>query len=171
MTDDDAPFETYWSGEAFVPLLRHAPRLRRAMKVGERYWLARHEPQSSASVRHWHACIGEAWKNLPEDIASDFPTTEHLRKWALIKAGWEDHHCIPCSCPGEARRVASMVRPLDRFAVVQMSGDVVTVYRARSQKRLGKKAFQEVKEKGLGVLADLLGITVEQLSSNAGRAA
>lgn len=48
--------------------------------------------RSSKQHRWLFACIRKAFETLPEKQIPRFPTAEHLRKGALIKAGWCDIH-------------------------------------------------------------------------------
>ena len=151
------PLAFDWTGENMSPKL---PKLAdKFYVVGEVYRLAPHEERSAVSHRHYFASINEAHNNLPEDIADKLPTPEHLRKFALVKAGYRDERAIVCPTKGEAMRVAAFVRPLDDFAVVETDGLVVTVYTAKSQsmRAMGKKTFQESKDAVLRIIAELIG--------------
>lgn len=151
------PLAFDWTGDAMSPKL---PKLAdKFYVVGEVYRLAPHEERSAASHRHYFASINEAHNNLPDEIAERLPTPEHLRKFALIRAGYRDERTIVCPTKGEAMRVAAFVRPLDDFAVVETDGLVVTVYTAKSQsmRAMGKKTFQESKDAVLRIIAELIG--------------
>jgi hypothetical protein len=90
---------------------------------------------------------------------------EHLRKYALVKAGYHDKRSIVCSSRAEALRLASFIRPMDDFAVIGTNGPVVTVLTAKSQsmKAMGRKEFQASKDAVLNVLAEMIGTTREAL--------
>lgn len=155
------PFE--WDGEVMRPL-----RPRRAdafYTVGERYIMAPVEQRSDPSHRHEFAWLREAWMTLPDQMAERFPTSEHLRKFALIKAGYCDGHTITCASKAEALRVAAFIRPIDEFAVVVTNGATVTRYTAKSQSRraMGGKVFQESKQAIMEVIAGMLGVDPGQL--------
>ena len=64
----------------------HPKRVKLDVGAVHGWQLAEH--RSKASHDHFFAIINEAWKNLPEDMGDDFPSPEHLRKWALIKSGF-----------------------------------------------------------------------------------
>lgn len=134
--------------------------------IGEVYPMAAEPAASKKSRDHYFAVVGEAFKNLPEAYDGRWPTDDHLRKWALIKAGYSDERSIVCASKAEALRVAAFVKPMDPYAVVVPSEAVVTVYTAKSQKlkAMGAKEFKESKDAVLGVLADLLDVTPEALS-------
>lgn len=166
---EPSPVAFEWNGEAMVPTPRFAKLCDTQFVVGENYVLVPHEGRSAASHGHYFAALTEAWRNLPEAEGSRFPSVEHLRKWALIKAGFADERSIVCSSKAEARRLAAFVQPLDGYAVVLASEAVVKVYTAQSQshRAMGAKAFQESKEKVLEILAGLLGTDVSALAANA----
>jgi hypothetical protein len=141
--------------------------------VGQTYPLIVHEERSTASHSHYFAAVNEAWKNLPEDEAERFPTSEHLRKWALIKAKYADERSVVCSTKAEAQRVAAFVKPLDDYAVVIVSGATVSMFTAKSQsaRAMDKAEFQKSKQDVLDIVAAMIQVTPKELSSNVGAAA
>lgn len=170
----DRPILYVWDGEAHRPANRHWQRLADAQFViGEPVALVRHEERSMASHRAYFAAIRESWLNLPEELAETYPTAEHLRKRALIATGYRDERSIVCASKAEARRVAAFIKPMDEYAVVDVSEAVVRVYTAQSQsmRAMGNKAFQASKTAVLEHVAGLIGTTPQALSENAGRAA
>ncbi|MBO1904621.1 hypothetical protein KHP60_05710 [Microvirga sp. 3-52] len=168
-----APILFHWTGEAMVPHRRFQKECDRSFVVGEEYRLAVQEHRSQASHSHYFAAIHLAWMNLPESQADRFPTEEHLRKYALIKAGYRDERSIVCNSKAEAQRIAAFIKPMDEFAVVTTFEAVVTVWTAKSQSKaaMGKQVFQESKNKVLDVLAEMIGTQPETLTRNVGRAA
>jgi hypothetical protein len=166
------PLPCQWDGEAFRPLPRFARIADKHYVVGETYSLVTHEERSEASHRHYYAALHEVWQNLPDPWATMFPTSEHMRKHALIKAGYCDQRSIACASKAEAQRVAGFIRPMDEYAVVIASEAVVTVYTAKSQsyRAMGRKDFYASKEAVLGWCASLIGTTADELQ-RAGEAA
>lgn len=164
MTDSFPPMTFDWNGEVFVPL--HPRRADKYLTVGHRYTLVQHFERSSATHNHEFAWLSEAWQNLPEAMAERWPTPEHLRKWALIRAGYSDSHTITCNSKAEAVRVAAFIRPIDEFAVVILNGTTVTRYTAKSQSRraMGAADFQRSKELIMDVIAKLIGVKPAALS-------
>jgi hypothetical protein len=162
-----------WSGEAMVPRARFHNLANAHYVVGELYRLEAIEERSAVSHRHYFACIHDAWLNIPEHLADRFPTSEALRKFALIKTGYADERSIVCATKAEAQRVAAFVKPMDTYAVVAVSEAVVTVYTAKSQsmKAMGRKVFQESKDAVLGYVADLIGVTPDALAQRKREAA
>ena len=159
------PIVYQWDGECMIPLQRLRKRCDELFVVGERYTLIPHEDRSGRSHRHYFASVKSAWENLPEVMAERFPTPDHLRKWALIRAGYRDERSIVAASKTEALRIASFVRPIDEYAVVTVSEAVVTIYTAKSQstKAMGKKDFQASKEKVLDVLAEIIDVSRKEL--------
>lgn len=168
-----APLTYFWDGEAMAPLLRFKKIADKQFVVGEQYTLVVNEERSSASHKHYFAAITEAWRNLPENIAEEFPTAEHLRKYALIKAGFADKRSMFGANKAEAVRIAAFVKPIDPYALVTVSDCMVTVYTAQSQsmKAMGKKVFQGSKDAVLEICAAMVGVTKDSLSHEAGKAA
>lgn len=167
------PIPMRWDGEAFAPLPRFAKEADRQFVIGEVYRLAPVEERSMASHGHFFACVHDAWANLPEHLAPMFPTETHLRKWALVRAGYADHRSIVAASKAEAQRIAAFVKPMDEFAVVSVKEATVNVWTAQSQsmKAMGKKAFQDSKTKVIEILDDMVGVDRGALAKNAGQAA
>lgn len=155
----NAPLPFRWTGEAFEPLPRARRACDEAFVIGEVYTLAEEKARSAATHRHYFAMINEAWQTLPEHMASQFPTAEHLRKFALIKTGFADSRQIVAASKAEALRLAAFIRPLDEYGVVTVEGAVVTHWTAQSQstRAMGAKRFQESKTAVLDYIASLSG--------------
>lgn len=169
-----APITFQWDGEAMAPAsVFWARKADEAFVIGETYRLVEHHDRSMASHNHYFAAITEGWQNLPEHLAERFPTAEHLRKYALVRAGYADERSIVCASKAEAQRVAAFVKPMDDFAVVVVSEATVKVYTAQSQsmKAMGKKAFQDSKTAVLDVIDEMIGVERGATSREAGRAA
>lgn len=163
-----------WTGDSFVP--RSAYWQTEADKqyvVGQVYKIEAVEERSIRSHNRYFACIAEAWKNMPDDLLPLFPTAEHLRKHALIKAGYCDKRSIVCGSTSEARKVMAFIQPIDSYAIVTVAGTVVSIYTAQSQamRAMGKKTFNESAERVLDEAAKLIGVSVEDLRHTAGKAA
>jgi hypothetical protein len=154
------PLVFTWSGTAMEILPRFAREADRRFVIGERYTLDEIQERSAASHRHYFASVNTAWASLPETIGAQFPTSEHLRKFCLIKAGFHNHRSIVARSKTEAQRIAAFVRPMDEFAIVTVSECVVNVFTAQSQshRAMGKQQFARSKESVLQVLDDLLGV-------------
>lgn len=158
-----------WNGDAMVPLPGFQRRCDAEFVVGEVYNLEAIEQRSAKSHAHFFASVNEAWQNLPENLVEQFPTSEQLRKWCLIRAGYAEHRNIVAASKAEAQRIAAFVKPMDSYAVVTVRESVVTVYTAESQsmKAMGKQRFQESKDAVLSLLATMIGTDPVEL----GRAA
>lgn len=168
-----APLSMLWDGEALRPASPFwARQCDKELVIGERYEFIEHHDRSSNSHRHYFAAVTEAWRNLPEDLASRFPTAEHLRKYALIQCGYADSHTLICSSKAEALRLAAFVTPCDAFSVVKVTNAAVERFTAKSQssKAMGKKDFQESKDAVLDYVAGMIGVARQQLAT-AGKAA
>jgi hypothetical protein len=161
--DTFPPQHFEWNGEAMIPL--HPRRADKTFVVGQRYSLVQYEERSSASHNHEFAWLKEAWLSLPEHLADKFPSPEHLRKFALIRAGYSDSHTITCRSKAEATRVAAFIRPIDEFAVVIVQGTTVTRFTAKSQSKraMGAKEFYESKERIMEVVARMLNVAPQEL--------
>jgi hypothetical protein len=107
--------------------------------------------------------VGEAWSNLPEYLADEFPTPDDLRKWALIRTGFCDIQKV----------TGNKLLRFKGYSVVTTDADGVTTIRtARSQSfaSMGKKEFEASKTAVLDYLAAMINVTPEDLMK-AGKAA
>jgi hypothetical protein len=167
------PLEFVWAEGAMRPLDRFQKRAAGQYVEGEVYRLGVVEERSSNSHSHYFASVTEAWRNLPEGAAEQFQTADHLRKFALIKCGFFNVRTVALGSQAEAERVASFVKPLDEYAIVTVTGAVVSIYTAKSQsyRAMPKGEFQQSKQAVLDYLASMVGVSAKQLGDEAGRAA
>lgn len=135
--------------------------------AGEIVPLVRHEERSEVSHRHEFAWLREAWQSLPDHLAQEYPTSERLRKTALIRTGWCTVQDYPCGSHAEALRwIVNLRRELDEYSIVEVSASVVRVFRARSQARGAMNAadFQASKTSVLEWISGLLGVEPDTLT-------
>jgi hypothetical protein len=139
------------------------------LDVGQVHGWQMAEHRSAKSHDHFFAVVNEAWKSLPEAMADDFPSPEHLRKWALIKAGFCSETRIVCANNSEAMTLATKAKQMDKFALVAIDGKAVTIWTADSQRKdaMGRKLFQEAKERALDVISQLIGTDAASLKEAA----
>lgn len=163
------PIAFRWAGDAMVPLPRFDQIANREFVIGEVYRMAPVEERSEVSHRHEFGWLREAWLSLPERFADQFPTTEHLRKRALIEAGFYTETVIDCGSQAAALRVAAFARGEDEFALVITRGPVVVVRKAKSQSRraMDKAEFQASKTALMEVVSDMLGVAPATLAKQA----
>jgi hypothetical protein len=155
-----------WNGSEMVPMRPKAAD--KAYVIGQRYWLEEASERSWISHRHEFAWVGEAWANLPHDLADLYPTPEHLRKRALIQAGFYNEAIIDAGSKAAALRMAAYARNEDEFAAVFVRGPLVIVRKAKSQRmhghdRMDKDEFQRSKTAIMEVIAEMIGVTPERL--------
>lgn len=145
----------------------HPKRIK--LDVGEVHGWQMAEHRSAKSHDHFFACVNEAWKSLPEDMADDFPSPEHLRKWALIKSGFCSETRIVCANNNEAMALATKAKAMDRYSIVAIDGKAVTIWTADSQRKdaMGRKVFQDAKEKALHIISQLIGTDAATLKEAA----
>lgn len=168
-----APLLCEWTGDSFRPLGRYASKADRQLVVGERYKITEWSDRSDATHRHEFAWLREAWQNLPESIADLYPSPEHLRKRALIQAGYFNEMVIDAGSNAAAIRVSRGFMAHDEFCVAVVRGTVVAVRTAKSQSRrsMDRKEFQASKTAIMEVVAQMIGVLPADLERNAERAA
>lgn len=159
------PLAYQWDGEALIP---RVPRLAdKHMVVGETYMMVPHEDRSDATHKHEFVWLREAWMNLPEDVAVNYPTPEHLRKRALIEAGYCDETIVDAGTKAAALRTAAFVRAIDDFAMVFVKDQFVIRRTAKSQSRraMKKAEFQASKTAIMEIISNMIGVTPAELQS------
>lgn len=156
-----------WNGNAMVPLNHRAAT--RQFVVHDKYRLERREERSTQAHAHQFAWLHEAWLNLPEKLADLYPSAEHLRKRALIDAGYYDEMIVDAGSHAAAVRVAGAFRSIDDFAVVIVRGPLVVRRTAKSQSRraMNKAEFQASKTALMETVASLIGTTTAALRHEA----
>lgn len=160
------PLDMVWAEGCLRPAnLFWARKAAERFAEGEVVTVVTQEDRSAKSHRHYFAAIKQAWENLPPLMAERFRNPEMLRAYALIKAGYCDSTSTVCASPRDAQRMADFIRPIDAFRLVEREGRVVTVYTAKSQsyRAMAKKDFQEVKDKVLGIISQMIGVKANEL--------
>lgn len=174
MSDALPPLPFKWNGETMEPANPHWARRADALyAIGETYLMEPHEQRSRATHNHQFAEVAEAWKNLPEKWAARLPTPEHLRKYALIKAGYADSRTFVAASAKQARDLVAFLRPSDEFSIVTADAATVTIWTAQSQSQraMGKARFQASKQAVLEVISAMIEVTPAALRDNTARAA
>jgi len=163
------PIAFIWKAGAFHPLGRARALAASHYGEGEIVELAPVEERSARSHDHQFAWLKTAWLSLPERIAEDFPTPDHLRKRALILAGFYHETIVDAGSNAAALRVAAFMRGDDEFAHVVVRGPLVVRRRAKSQSRrtMDKVEFQASKTGVMAIVADMLGVPAETLEKAA----
>jgi len=131
------------------------------------YLLEAHSERSYKRHRAYFAALHEAWWSLR---VGDFPSPEHLRKFALIKTGHYDERVLACDTAAQAERVAAFVRPLDEFSIIVRDDSLVRVWTAKSQsyKKMGRDEFNRSMDEVLDYVAGLVGVSREELDREGG---
>lgn len=170
-----APLRLRYEGEGDFRVVSNywAAKADQEFVVGEVYAMVEHHDRSANSHRHYFAVIADAWRTMPDMMLEQYPTSEHLRKKALVWKGYRDERTIVAASQAEAERVAAFIKPMDDFAVVTVRDAVVRVWTAKSQsvKAMGAKEFQQSKTDVLEFISEILGTTRDELSKVGGMAA
>lgn len=137
--------------------------------VGDVHGWQMTEHRSAKSHDHFFACVNDAWKSLPESLGDEFPSPEHLRKWALVKAGFCSESKIVCASNDEAIKLVMSAKAMDKYAVIEIDGKVVTIWRAESQRKdaMGREEFQRAKDRALHIISALIGADVTAMEKAA----
>lgn len=160
------PLPMVWTDDGvFKPLERYAKRADQQFAVGEIYRVTVEEERSMASHGAYFAQLKRIHDNLPEKIAQEFPTVEHFRKRALIRTGFCSHRHIVLQSDRDALTVAAMMGEVDEYALVEVKGNVVHVYRPQSQsvQAMKKEEFEASRIAVLELGARLIGVNREDL--------
>lgn len=158
-----APVYFEWDGEVMKPWPRFHNVVNAEYVVGQSYPLVTVEHRSQASHNHYFARLTDLWANLPERIAVQFPSEDHLRAHALCMTGYRNERQFVCSSNAEALRLAAFLRPVNEYAIISVAGHAVVEWTAQSQskKAMGKDRFQKSKDDVLNYVEDLIGVKAE----------
>lgn len=136
---------------------------------GEMYPLEVREQRSSKAHAFYFASVNSAWKNLRGQTAEILSTPEHLRKWALIMAGWYDQTIVPASSRDGAMKMAAWARLKDDHAeitIIKHDGEwYLRIREAKSQSRasMNKNDFTQSSRDVLDILAGTIEVTRKTL--------
>lgn len=163
-----------WVGDGFTPANAYFAKVCDGrFVIGERYVVTVEEQRSWKSHRHYFATLNEVWKNWPETAERHFDSTDHLRKWALIRCGYRNERQFVASTKAEALRFAAFLRFADDpikaedYIEITVRDRLVVEWRAKSQSAaaMGKEAFAKSKDDVLSYLAEIIGTTPAQLQA------
>lgn len=156
-----------WNGQAFLPLPHFKAKCEAELVVGEVYRLEAVPEISKKERGFYHACLSNAWKNLPEDIAPSYPTTESLRKRALLAAGFSTKIEKEFATERDAINAAALAAPLDEYTYIKVTGKTVLVVTPESQSEatMGAERWRLSKDRVLDVVSRLIGVDVTTLKS------
>lgn len=157
----------------FKPLARHSKHCDEMFVVGEKYYVTPEMPRDMRSHRHFMAQVKTDWENLPEDIAEQFASPEHLRKWALCKTGFCTETRQVFTRDRDAVLAAAFAAASSEYAIVSVNGNIVTTWKPESQRvnSMGAERFKQSKRAVLDYLASLIGVTPAQVAEVAERSA
>lgn len=151
-----------------VPLAKYSRACANQFSFGEKYPLDIVEPRNMRSHAHFFASVHEIWLNLSEEWDGRFPNDDTLRYWGLVRTGFCTTSEEVYDSPSDAERSANMARRLNRYAVIERSGNIVRVSIAESQSigrpptGMTKRRFQESKWKVLDFIAPMANTTREE---------
>ena len=138
-------------------------------KTGGVYDLAEVELRSMNAHKAFFAALNEAYANLREDgDADDFPSAEHLRKWALTYTEFCTVRVYKAATLKETARVYQFLRSGDEFSRLELKPKTKEVWQhipnsqavaAMPNNRTFKKSCDAV----MIVLAQRLGVGVDEL--------
>jgi hypothetical protein len=123
------------------------------------------QERSLKSHARYFAQLNSAWKSLPEHLADNFASVDHLRKWALIKAGYRtESHLTGFKTNAEAVATAAFIGKLDRFCICEVRDKTITVYQAESQsmRAMKKERFQKSVEDVERIVSNLIGTDISE---------
>ena len=155
--------------KVMVPHQRFRQLCDRQFSLDEDYPLAPVENRSMASHNHFFASIQEAFDNLPEAWAQEFPSAEHMRKWVLIEVGFfhlEEHDF---DTEKDAKTFAAAVRRRDEYARIKRVGTSVLIKTAKSQdhRSMKKEEFQASKVAVLEYVSEIIGVKRQEIENSA----
>lgn len=159
------PLPFTWDGEAMQVRKGFQRQADQQFVIGEDYRLAPVEDRSDATHRHEFAWLREAWASLPEDVSDAYPSPDHLRKAALIQAGYYTETIVDAGSNAAALRVAAYMKGKDQFSHVVVRGPLAVERIARSQSRrtMDKAEFQASKTAIMEIVGAMIGVDADTL--------
>ena len=114
--------------------------------------------------QRFFAQLRDVHGNLSDEHRRRFPSSETLRKHALIAIGHCDVMTVIAGSKAAAPGVAAALKSKDHYCIIDIRGDVLTMYTARSMARraLLKKQFHEVAEKVWAWVYEQTGIDADR---------
>lgn len=154
-----------WTGEAFIPEPAFKNLCAAQYAVGEVYPMLPVEERSQSSHNHYFAAVAEGFNNLSEENAKRFPTSEHLRHWALVQCGYCSETNYVMANSKEARKLAAELRRKSPYSVLSIRDNVVIEWEAESQSKaaMKKDPFEKSKRDVLDLVASMARTTPAQL--------
>src|SRR5262245_54780780 len=106
------------------------------------------EDRNMTAHRHYFARLKDLWQTLPEWLADDFASPNHFRKWLLCKTGHCDKRQLTFKSNEEAIEWAAFMQQLDTYLIIEVTGRVLTVWKAHSQSipAMKNKLFMQSKQ-------------------------
>ena len=168
------PLSFRWDGENMVPLKRFVPRANQQYVVGEEYRLKAEHERSEPEHRFFFASFHEAWTQLPTDTTERFKNEDQFRYWCLINCGYVKSH-TQTIVRSESELVRAIQKAMldDPYSIIKKRGNTLDIWAPKSQSRnsMSKDEFHKSASDVLVFVCEMLGITVDELTANAGRAA
>lgn len=154
-----------WTGDVFAPEPSFKNYCAQQYAVGEIYPMLPVEERSQSSHNHYFAAVAEGFNNLSEENAKRFPTSEHLRHWALVQCGYCSETNYVMANSKEARKLAAELRRKSPYSVLSIRDNVVVEWEAESQSKaaMKKDPFEKSKRDVLDLVASMARTTPAQL--------
>lgn len=168
---DYFPIAYRWTGEVMKPLPRCTREASNRYTVGETYLLIDDKQRSAKTHRHQFAWVNKAWQNLPEWAEREpwAVSPDSLRKYALIRRNFCTTSQVVCDSHAEALRWCAFMREqIEEYVLVDVRDNVVSIFRAESQKMkaMGARRFQQSKEAIFDFIArHVIGVEPENLDT------
>lgn len=151
--------------DCLVPRRNFQSVFAREFVPGRVYVMVEQEESSDKQRAFFFATVKDMWATLPDELARQFVDPDALRKHSLIRCGYAHIYHVACADDDEAMRAASSMKPHDNYAIITVTGRVVSVATAKSQKRprgngegMAKAEFQESANAVLDFIRDMLGV-------------
>ena len=127
------PFYCDWDGEAFRPLARYARQCDAKFVVGVRYVVEAELPRNMQAHKAYFSGLKEIWDSLPDGVAEQFPSSDHMRKHALCRTGYCGETKSVFTSHRDALLAAAFAIANKQFAIVDVEKNVVLCWVPESQ--------------------------------------
>lgn len=165
-----------------IPAAKDLVAYHKSFEAGRHYRLEEAKERSRESHNDYFQMVFHAWGNLPESERDLFATDDHWRQFCLIKAGFRNEIVQTYDSRNDAIQasagVALLARRFGQFIITTITGNMLTIYTARTQKMkktsddgMDKADFEASKQAVLEICCARLHCTEDELRQNARKAA
>ena len=147
-----------------VPLPRFRKLCDELFAVHAEYAMIEHHGRNMRQHRAYFAALNDVFDNLAEEYEGIYPSSEHLREWALCQTEFCTVTHEAYETRKDAMQAAKAVRKVAPYAVISVAGSTLVTKHAMSQsvRVMGKETFEASCKAVLDVVVGMARMTAPQ---------